>query len=68
MSDLRRTSMTFACIAEAVAYFYHRGYITLDSSTTETRRVMYKPGQDQLLSPMVEIMKMGFLEVKTRHL
>lgn len=63
--------MIFVSIAEAVAHFYEKGYVTyvtLDSSTTETRRVMYKPGSDQLLSPMVEIMKSGFLEVKTRYL
>jgi hypothetical protein len=60
--------MIFVSIAEAVAYFFEKGYVTLDSSTTETRRVMYKPGPDQLLSPMVEIMKSGFLEVKTRYL
>ena len=60
--------MIFVSIAEAVAHFYEKGYVTLDSSTTETRRVMYKPGLDQLLSPMVEIMKSGFLEVKTRYL
>lgn len=60
--------MIFVSIAEAVAHFYEMGYVTLDSSTTETRRVMYKPGSDQLLSPMVEIMKSGFLEVKTRYL
>ena len=60
--------MIFSCVAEAVAHFYIKGYITLDSSTTDTRRVMYKPANDQLLSPMVEIMKTGFLEVKTRYL
>ncbi len=60
--------MIFVSIAEAVAYFFEKGYVTLDSSTTETRRVMYKPDPDQLLSPIVEIMKSGFLEVKTRYL
>jgi len=60
--------MTFSCIAEAVAYYYNKGYVTLESSTTGIRRVMYRPGKDQLLSPMVEIMKTGFLEVKTRYM
>lgn len=60
--------MTFVCMAEAVAYFLYKGYVTLETSSTDIRRVMYKPGSDQLLSPMVEIMKTGFLEVKTRYL
>ena len=60
--------MNFACIAEAVCYYYEKGYVTLESSSTDIRRVMYKPGNDQLLSPMVEIMKTGFLEVKSRYL
>jgi hypothetical protein len=60
--------MKFTCIAEAVAYFFERGYITLDSSTTPNRRVMYKPGEDQLLSPMVEILKIGFLSVQSRYI
>ncbi len=63
-----KTDLTFACIAEAVAHFYNLGYTTLDSSTTSTRRVMVKEGEGQLLCPMIEIMKMGFLEVKTREL
>lgn len=58
----------FACVAEAVAFFYERGYVTLDSSTTDNRRVMYKEGKDQLLAPMVEIMKVGFLEVEANYL
>lgn len=60
--------MIFVCIAEAVAYYMDKGYVTLESSTTTDRRVMYKPEKDQLMSPMVEIMKTGFLEVKTRYL
>jgi hypothetical protein len=59
---------SFCCIAEAVAYFYDLGYETLESSSTIDRRVMYKPGDDQLLAPMVEIMKHGFLDVKARYL
>ena len=59
----------FACIAEAVAYFYNRGYETLDSSTeVGVRRVMYKPGDDQLLCPMIEILKTGFLKVECREI
>jgi hypothetical protein len=50
-----RQQMTFVTMVEAVAHFFDMGYVTLDSSTTERRRVMYKPGDDQLLSPMVEL-------------
>jgi hypothetical protein len=59
---------SFCCIADAVAYFFGRGYVTLESSSTDDRRVMYKTGDDQLLSPMIEIMRVGFLEVKARYL
>lgn len=58
----------FACMAEAVANYYMAGYTTLDSSTTDTRRVMYKEGDDQLLAPLVELRKVGFLLVEARYL
>jgi hypothetical protein len=59
---------TFACMAEAVAFYVDQGYSTLDSSTTDTRRVMYKTGDDQLLAPMVELLKVDFLLVEARYL
>lgn len=58
----------FACMAEAVATYYMAGYTTLDSSTTDTRRVMYKEGDDQLLAPLVELRKVGFMLVEARYL
>ena len=59
---------TFACMAEAVAFYFNQGYTTLDSSTTDTRRVMYKAGDAQLLAPMVELLKVDFILVEARYL
>jgi hypothetical protein len=61
----------FACVAEAVAYYYNRGWSTEVSNFSTNhyvRRVMAKPGEDQLLCPMVEITKNGFLSAKVEFL
>ena len=63
---------TFACMAEAVAHYYNMGYKTLNTSKstedgTTIRRVMIK-NPEQMLSPMVEILKVGFLKVEVREL
>lgn len=64
----------FACMAEAVAYFYNRGYTALPDATgydydgSVWRRVMIKDGADQLLAPMIELTKEGFLLVVARQI
>jgi hypothetical protein len=64
----------FASVAEAVGHYYSQGYEILESSTSRLsdgstyRKVMFRPGDDQLLCPMIEIIKEGFLDVTVREM
>jgi len=62
-----RDPMTFVCVAEAIAHFYKLGYTSTCHRTGE-RVVMFKPGNDQLLCPMIEINKTGFLTVEAKEI
>lgn len=58
---------TFACMAEARAHFYKQGFATLDSASGGDYYVMVKDEPGQLLSPMVRLIKTGFLRVKVEY-
>lgn len=61
-------TLSFACVAEAVAHFYNLGYVTKEETMTSTYRMMHKPGKENILAPMVAIVKHGFLDVKVYFL
>lgn len=58
---------TFGYMHEAISYYAERGYVSLDGCTTETRRVMYNPTPGGL-APLIELYRVGFLEVRVRFL
>jgi hypothetical protein len=52
-------------MAEAVAEYVKRGYQTL--SVNGARRVMIK-NPEQMLAPMTELLRVGFLHVEAREI
>ena len=62
---LKIETETYACMAEAVAEYVKRVYQTLN--VNGPRRVMIKH-PEQLFSPMVELLQVGFLHVEARDI
>ena len=58
---------TFACMAEARAHYYKQGYTTLSNTEDGSHYVLVKDEPGQLLSPMVRLIKTGFLKVEVEH-
>jgi hypothetical protein len=58
---------TFACMAEARAHYYKQGYTTLSNTANGDHYVLVKDVPGQRLSPMVRLIKTGFLRVEVEH-
>lgn len=63
-----RTLESFASMAEARAHYYKQGYVNLEGSCTPNRYVVHRPEPDQLLCPLIELLKVGFLKVQVTEL
>jgi len=63
---LKIETETYACMAEAVAEYAKRGYQTLN--VNGPRRVMIKHPDPLWLTPMVELLQVGFLHVEARDI